>query len=99
MPYGVSFLLLSGIPAEAWRESSQVCLLIYGNYSESTSKTLRVSSVWRIRQIDLYKKVLMNASIQRPFLTNLLGSEQLHFTILRGFLQEGVHCYFYGGLV
>ena len=33
--------------------------------------------MWRIRQIDLYKKVLTNASIQRSFLTNLLGSEQL----------------------
>ena len=48
-----------------------------GNCSEPTSKTLRVSSVRRIRQIDLYKKVLLNASIHRSFLINLLGSEQL----------------------
>ncbi|MCI7098421.1 MAG: hypothetical protein MR966_05805, partial [Lachnospiraceae bacterium] len=39
---------------------------------EPTSKTLRVSSVWRIRQIDLYKKVLMNASIHHTFYTTCI---------------------------
>ena len=33
------------------------------------------SFLWRIRQIDLYKKVLLYASIHRSFLINLLGSE------------------------
>ncbi len=55
-------------------------VLNYRNSSEPTLKTLRVSSVWRIRQINLYKKLLMNASIQYLFLTNLLGSEQLQIT-------------------
>ena len=36
-----------------------------------------IFSVWRIRQIDLYKNMLVKASFQRLFLTNLLDSEQI----------------------
>ena len=50
---------------------------IYCNYSEPISKKLRFSSMWRIRQITLYKDMLMNASTHRISLIKLLGSEQL----------------------
>ena len=42
------------------------------------SQNLRFYSMWRIRQITLYKNMLMNASIHRIFLIKLPGSEQLH---------------------
>ena len=42
---------------------------------------LRISSVWRIRQIKL-KNSLKNASILYLFFEILLGSEQLHFTFI-----------------
>ena len=47
-----------------------------GNCSEPTSKMLRISSVWRIRQIK-FQKQAKNASIFRLFYEILLGSEQL----------------------
>jgi hypothetical protein len=34
--------------------------------------------MWRIRHINWIKNMLMNASIQHIFLSNLHGSEQLH---------------------
>ncbi len=49
----------------------------FGYCSYPASKTLRVSSVWRIRQIAFHKNVLVNASILRTFCANLPGSEQL----------------------
>ena len=48
-------------------------------YSEAISKTLRVSSIWRIRQINSYKNMLLHASIPCIFLMNLLDSEQKKF--------------------
>ena len=40
-------------------------LLEQSNCSEPASKTLRLSSVWRIRQIDSYDSRLVNAGIRR----------------------------------
>lgn len=48
-----------------------------GNCSESTSKMLRISSVWRIRQIDFHIKAFICASTTHALYENLLGSEQL----------------------
>ena len=48
------------------------------NCSESTSKMLRISSVWRIRQNKISKNSLKNASILHLFYEILLGYEQLH---------------------
>ena len=39
----------------------------YGNCSEPTSKMLRISSVWRIRQIDFHVKVFIHASMIHTF--------------------------------
>ena len=38
---------------------------------------LRISSVWRIRQIDFHVKVFIHASMIHTLHENLLGSEQL----------------------
>ena len=38
---------------------------------------LRISSVWRIRQMDFCAKVLVHASMTRTLHKNPLGSEQL----------------------
>ena len=54
----------------------QKSLLNYDNCSEPTSKMLRISSVWRIRQIK-FQISLRNASISRLTYKILLGSEQL----------------------
>jgi hypothetical protein len=55
---------------------------IYGNYSEPISKALRVFEMWRIRHINWVNNMLMNAEIQRIFLSNLHGSEQLQFMVI-----------------
>ena len=39
----------------------------HGNCSEPTSKMLRISSVWRIRQIDFHVKVFIHASMIHTF--------------------------------
>ena len=38
-------------------------------------------SLWRIRQINFYKTVFMNASIQHPIFKNLLVSERLQIIL------------------
>jgi len=47
---------------------------------------LRISSVWRIRQIN-FKNRLKNASIFRLFYEILLGSEQLQIKIKQRWVQ------------
>ena len=41
-----------------------------------TSKMLRISSVWRIRQIDFLEKTFIHASMTHAFSKNLHDSEQ-----------------------
>lgn len=42
---------------------------------------LRISSLWRIRQINLPSTTLMNASIHRVLLSDLPVSERLHLIL------------------
>ena len=52
-------------------------LLHTGNYSEPISKMLRISEVWRIRQIK-FQKQSKKLQAFYTFFEILLGSEQLH---------------------
>ena len=51
---------------------------IFCNCSEPTSKMLRISSVWHIRQIDFHIIALICASTLTPLHKNPFGSKQLH---------------------
>ena len=48
---------------------------------------LRISSVWRIRQIK-FQNSLKNASILYLFFEILLGSEQVHINIIRALVEK-----------
>jgi hypothetical protein len=43
----------------------------------ATSKMLCISSVWRIRQMYLHKKLALQASLTSNFYANPLGSERV----------------------
>lgn len=44
---------------------------------QSQVRKSKIFSLWRSRQIDIFKNILLHASVHRIFLKNLLGSEQL----------------------